>query len=543
MKSVFLTIVCFLLLVSCNHKYSSNPLILHAEELLNTHPDSSFKILSAIKQPELMKAVDYAAWRLNYTYALNKLHKLNLSDTLVNFSIQYYEKRNDKKHAGTAYYLAGCIYRLSNKNKEAIIAFKKADKLLESTNEYRIKGLVQFNMGYMSMSDELYNHSLKYFKKSLTNFKLVGDMKTAAYAYREISDMYYQINYPFDSVMAYSNKALELAEKAGDSLNYYSTLSRQGELLYKTNLGLSKEYILRSYRYQHSNLPYYASYLAYIYSHLNKLDSARYYISISLADSTNRVLSYQAAAFIEKDKGEYQKAYKMLEKAYVKRDSVYEKNIRSQLYRIDKQFDLSESENQKAELTIANQTQLIWIILLVAAIVIAFFVIMLLINWNKKEKIIQNSKMQTLEFEKQSEKNNNEQKKEIIQLNLKNKIGNTLNIHKLKKGFTTKEAFVQEITEQSILTKNDWKIYIKDVNHLVDNGITRLKEEHTDLSETDQMVIALICLKVDINDSCNLLGMIKKTMYTRRKTIKKRLNLDAETDLEKWITQNLLKEE
>ena len=295
-------------------------------------------------------------------------------------------------------------------------------------------------------------------------------------------------------------------------------------------------------------MPYYASYLAYIYSHLNKLDSARYYISISLADSTNRVLSYQAAAFIEKDKGEYQKAYKMLEKAYVKRDSVYEKNIRSQLYRIDKQFDLSESENQKAELTIANQTQLIWIILLVAAIVIAFFVIMLLINWNKKEKIIQNSKMQTLEFEKQSlefekqsEKNNNEQKKEIIQLNLKNKIGNTLNIHKLKKGFTTKEAFVQEITEQSILTKNDWKIYIKDVNHLVDNGITRLKEEHTDLSETDQMVIALICLKVDINDSCNLLGMIKKTMYTRRKTIKKRLNLDAETDLEKWITQNLLK--
>ena len=546
MKFFFLIIVCFLLLVSCNHKYSSNPEILHAEELLNSHPDSSFKILSAIKQPEKMKEVDYAAWCLNFTYALNKLHKHNLSDSSINFSIQYYEKRKDNKHAGTAYYLAGYMYRLRNKNKEAIIALKKAEKLLEATNEMRIKGLVQFNLGYIYMNDQLYVHSLKYFQKSLSNFKLSGDLKSAAYSYREISDMYVQLNYPFDSIMAYSNKALALSKQGGDSINYYSILSRQGELLYKTDYYRSKEYILCGYRHLRSNYPYYASFLAYMYMKLNKPDSAQYYLKISLADttkSTHKITNYLVGAYIARNEGDYKKAFSRIEIAYIQRDSIDQKSLQSQLYRIDKQYDLSESENQKAELTIANQTQLIWIILLVTGIVIAFFVIMFIIDWNKKEKIIQNSKMQTLEFEKQSEKNNNEQKKEIIQMNLKNKIGNTLNIHKLKKGFTTKEAFVQEITEQSILTKNDWKIYIKDVNKLVDNGISRLKEEHADLSETDQMVIALICLKVDINDSCNLLGMIKKTMYTRRKTIKKRLNLDAETDLEKWITQNLLKEE
>jgi len=31
------------------------------------------------------------------------------------------------------------------------------------------------------------------------------------------------------------------------------------------------------------------------------------------------------------------------------------------------------------------------------------------------------------------------------------------------------------------------------------------------------------------------LSMEKNTMYVRRKTIKKRLGLDAETDLEEWI--------
>jgi len=527
---------------ACNKKYTANQEILLAEKLLNSHPDSSFNILCEMKQPEKMKEVDYAAWRLNYTYALNKLHKLKSSDSLINnISIQYYSKENDSIHAGTAYYLAGCIYRLNNKNKEAMIALKTAHTFLESTDSYRIKGLVEFYMGYICMNDELYNQSLKYFRESLFNFKLVNDIKTAAYAYREISDMYYQLDYPYDSVISYSNKALELSKKAGDSLNYYSILSRQGELLYKTNFVLSKDYILRGYRYHHSNLPYYASYLAYIYSQLNKPDSARYYINISLADTTNKVIAYQAGAFIAKDNANYKKAYYLLEKAYVKRDSVFQKNIRSQLYRIDRQFDLSESEKQKAELTIANQTQLIWIILLVSGILIAFFAIMFLIDWNKKQKIIQDKKMQALEFEKESEKKNNEQKREIIQLTVKNKIENTLNFHRLKKGFSSKEAFIQEITEQSILTKNDWKEYIKNVNQLFDNGIYKLNQQHVDLSQLDQIVIALICLKVDINNSCNLLGMIKKTIYTRRKTIKKRLNLDAETDLEEWVLQNVVK--
>ena len=408
MKSVSLIIVCFLLIVSCNHKYSSNPEILHAEKLLNSHPDSSFKILSAIKQPEKMNRADYAAWCLNFTYALNKLHKQNLSDSSINFSIQYYEKRKDNKHAGTAYYLAGYMYRLRNKNKEAIIALKKAEKLLEATNEMRIKGLVQFNLGYIYMNDQLYVHSLKYFQKSLSNFKLSGDLKSAAYSYREISDMYVQLNYPFDSIMAYSNKALALSKQAGDSINYYSILSRQGELLYKTDYYRSKEYILCGYRHLRSNYPYYASFLAYMYMKLNKPDSAQYYLKISLADttkSTHKITNYLVGAYIARNEGDYKKAFSRIEIAYIQRDSIDQKSLQSQLYRIDKQYDLSESENQKAELTIANQTQLIWIILLVTGIVIAFFVIMFIIDWNKKEKIIQNSKMQTLEFEKQSEKN------------------------------------------------------------------------------------------------------------------------------------------
>jgi len=541
MKNSWLLILCVSIFISCSRNYTTNPDILSAERMLNTHPDSSFLILSNMRHPEKMGDADYAAWCLNYTHAQYKLHKPNLSDSLIKTSIEYYTQGKDKRHAGIAYYLTGCIYRVNKKNKEAMIAFKNAENLLENTGEYRISGLVQFNMGYICMYDELYNHSLKYFQKSLRYSTLANDFKTSAYAYREISDMYNQLNYPFDSVMLYSNKALKLAQGAGDSLNYYTILTRQGELLYNKNYRLSKDNILNGFRHLQLNLPYYASYLAYIYTKLNMPDSARYYLAISYNDSKQNpdaFLGFVSGALIYKNNGKYQQAYNLLEKAYAKRDSVYQRNIKSQLYRIDKQYDLSEKEKENSELTIANQRKLIWISFLGFIVLLAVFIILQILNWNKKTKLVQDKKVQALEFEKEAAKTKNKQKREIIRLNLNYKIENTLRLNRLKKGILqqdTKDTFIKEITHQSILTENVWKDYIENVNKLFDNGITSLKETYSDLSYLDQMVIALICLNVNVKDSCSLLSMEKNTMYVRRKTIKKRLGLDAETDLEEWI--------
>jgi hypothetical protein len=545
MKNIPVFLACFLFLLSCNRKYTSNGDILNAERILNTHPDSSFNILSGIHQPEKMSSADYAAWCLNYTHARYKLQKPIESDSLIKVSIKYYSKWNDKLHCGIAWYLSGCINRLNNRNKEAIIAFKKADELLETTNEYRIKGLVEFNLGYIYIPDELYNQSLKYFQKSLINMKYAGDQKTAAYAYSEISDMYNKLDYPIDSVLVYSNKALELAKNAGDSLNYYSILTNQGVLLYNQNYNLSKNNLLRGFRYLHSNIPYYSAFLAYIYSNLNRQDSARYYLALSKGDSkcdSKSILSLVSGSLICKNDGNYQNAYTLLVKAYTKRDSVYQKSIKSQLYRIDKQYDLAEKQKENYDLTISNQTRLIWIILLSFAILLAGFIIIQISNWNKKQQLIQDKKLQAAEFEKEWEKTKNEQKREIIRLNVSNKIDNTLKLKYLKKGILqegNKDSFLEEITYQSTLTENFWKDYLIEVNKVYDNGITRLKESSGGLSHLDQLVIALICMNVNVNDSCSLLNMEKNTMYVRRKTIKKRLGLDANTDLENWIIDYL----
>jgi hypothetical protein len=541
----FLSIILIAFLCSCQSHYTHNKTILRAEKLLETRPDSAYLLLSSIRHPEKLSKADYAAWCLQYMYTQFKLKKEIRSDSLLKVAEQYFEKANFPKYSGTSYYLLGYFYSLQNKNKEALFYFKEAEKSLKGTTEDNLNGLVAFHIGSICSQDELYNHSLSYFNKSVTFFHRVENKKYEAYAFREISDMYYQLNKPFDSIMYYSNIALKLAAQSNDTINYYCIMVRQGELLYDTDYLRSKEYILRGYNYFPQNKPYNAAYLAYIYSKLNKPDSAKYYLNISLADTANtpyKIIGLHAAALIAKNGNDYMKAYHFLERSYLFRDSTYQQNIRSQLYRIDRQYDSAQKERENAALKIASQTQMIWITLLVIAILTVLVVLLLIINREKKKDVKNKLEKQQIQFEAETAKMRNLQKQDILLVKLLENIANTLEFNNLKRTYqqTEKQAeFYAQLAKQGMLSEGVWQHYIDQTNYIFDNRIEDLKLKFTHLSMTDLIVIVLICLKVSIIDSFVLLDMSKNTMYKRRKTIKKRLNLGAEVDLEKWILANV----
>ena len=69
----YVAIFFVLFFISCQPHYTRNGVILKAEELLDTSPDSSFKLLSSIAHPENLPKADYSAWCLQYTHASYKL--------------------------------------------------------------------------------------------------------------------------------------------------------------------------------------------------------------------------------------------------------------------------------------------------------------------------------------------------------------------------------------------------------------------------------------------------------------------------------------
>ena len=546
----FFWLVCVLvgLFSSCQSDYTQNKTILKAEKLMYTCPDSAYTLLLSIRHPEKLSKADYAAWCLHYTFAQDKLHKKITSDSLIKIAIDYYSTGNLPKYTGMGWYLLGCIHSSHNEKQEAIFAFNKAEEILKGTSENRLKRLVAFNLGYTSMQDELYRHSLGYFREALGFFKKAGDGKNVAYAYREISNMYYQLDYPSDSVSRYLDLSAKLSKKAGDSINYYSVLIRRGQLLLGKNDYCAKELLLKAYKHFPESKCYNAAYLARAYSGLNRQDSALYYLDISLADTINtpyRIIGLHAAVSIFKSKGDYKKALYYLEKAHALRDSTYQQNIRSQLYIIDKQYDLNQKEEENARLKIDRRNMAIGIALLVIAGLISCLAFLLINAQHKQRHNADMLENQRLEHEAERTTMNNAQKKELLGIRIQNKIDNTLQFKKLKKNSLQPEkmeSFIQEVAKQSIIAEKEWPDYVKEVDSIFEAKITTLRNEYRELTMNDLIVIALIGLKVDISKSCSLLDMNVNTMYVRRKTIKMRLGIQEGVHLEQWISDYLSKE-
>ena len=539
-------ILIVLFFISCQPHYTRNVIILNAEKKLDTAPDSAYNLLSSIAHPEKLNEADYAAWCLQYSHARYKLHKSFTSDSIIRISLNYYKNSKLEKQSGTAWYLLGCICESLQKDSVAMQAYKEAENVLSKTSENNLKGLVQFKLGYMFMKVEMYNNALLNYKKSLEYFHQSNNRKNAAYAYRQISDMYNQLDYPFDSVMHYSDLALKASKEAGDSLNYYSNFSRQGELLYQRDHLRAKESVLKGYHYFPTYRYYYAAYLAYLYSKLNKIDSANYYLNISLTGPKNspyKIIGLHAAALIAKSRSDYKNAYHYLEKSYTFRDSIFREDIKSQVHIIDMQYDSTKKEKDNTALKIANQTKIIWIALLAVGFLILAILFLLIRNNYKQKQADDEKEKQGLKFKHETTEIQNRQKRELLLAKTQHKVENTLAFNKLTKDLMTpgkKEKFLEEITKQSTLSEKDWPVFIEEVDNLFESRISKLIEEFPELTDNDCVVIALICLRINIPNSCLLLNMSKNTIYNRRKTIKDRLELDADTDLEKWIVAKIV---
>lgn len=274
-------------------------------------------------------------------------------------------------------------------------------------------------------------------------------------------------------------------------------------------------------------------------------DSADYYLKISLKDTIKsplKIIGLHVAALIAQNKNDYKNAYLYLEKSYKRRDSTYQDNIRSQLYKIDRQYDLTQKEKENVKLISENRTKLIWITLLVILILSGTIVFLFVSNRIKQKNAKLELEKQYLQFESEIIKSQNSQKRELLRVKLKENLSNTLEFNKLKKSFEDSEKkteFYTQLAKQSMLSADVWQYYIDQVNYIYDNRIEGLRLKYKELSKNDLIVIALVCLQVPIRESLILLNMSKNTMYVRRKTIKKRLNLAPEVDLETWIRENI----
>lgn len=548
MKNLYIILLCFvaLLMSACGKQYTRNASILEAESLMDEHPDSAYKLLNNISHPEQLSEKDYAAWCLHFSYAQYKLYKDIKSDSLIQIAVDYYADSKLKKYGGISYYLLGCISELLHEKEKAMMAYKNALVELEGINEYNISGLTTFNMGYIYRQDKNFYLANSCYKQSLHYFNLSGNKNFQFYSCVELTDMYQRLDYPFDSVMFYSKKTLKLSREIGDSLLSYRIISRQGELYNTIDRRKAIDNLLIGFHHLPDLQIRNASFLAYLYSQENMSDSATYYLKIAnkeKMDNELEILKDFASGMVSEVNNNFRQAFYSFKEAYSKQDTIFQEKLKSQLYTIDKQFDLSEKENENAKLKIANRNKVIWIALLMILVLMAVVVLLLINAYYRKKQTENKIKQQKMEFDLKEKELENKTKYDLLLSKLSHKLDVTIHFKKIKLDATNpqkKEEFIEELTNQIILVESEWQYYINETNSLFNNKIALLQKKHTQLTSSDMIVIALICMGINIMDSCILLNSSKETMYTRRKRIKKRLGIDAEVDLEEWIKRSIL---
>lgn len=224
--------------------------------------DSAQKVLENIEQTYDIKDSKDRAYYSLLKYQLqfrNKLqnNNLHINDSLINYSITYYNKYPDNYKLALSYYLKG---RTSN-NKDAIKYLKSAEKSALKTNAYSLIMRIYCCIAIINVQNEDYETAIKYDlravdygEKAVISSKNIRDVELLTTCYINIANTYDNLGKQ-DSCVFYANKCLKHIEKAPNNQKSYIYLN-VAAALEDTDTIKAKEYALKSLEIRKSNNAY-----------------------------------------------------------------------------------------------------------------------------------------------------------------------------------------------------------------------------------------------------------------------------------------------
>lgn len=539
---IFLLALFFLMLSlgSCAKRKSTNESILRIEKVLPDHLDSAFVWLDSLSRLKSLRPVDVAAHQLLTAYALFLSEDSAVRIEPALNALEYYNGSGLLREEGLSYFLYGHALLENGEIDQGVIHMKKSISSLVKTNEYNLLGLANYYIGYNYSLDAVYQKALSRLKLSVIYFRHANERVNEAYAYREIANAYDLGRFPVDSALVYFDKAKKILLQEKDTSDYYDVQFYKAITLLNrtTRFSEAKSDILEVYRY-FDNDSYYHNKLSYAYARCGQADSAMYYYQLSKQDTANiysKMAVNMAGAYAYMASGDYKNAMDLFLAYDFNRTLVFDQAQKNQLYRIDKGYDLSQKEKENAALRMRHQNMVLQFGLLIIFVLILVILFLITFFRRRQEQAkFHEEKLRLLE--------SLERKRLVVHAKIQSRMDTALRLSKLNAkyrfGVSDSKLFLDEVLSHSVLHESEWTDYINEIDMVSNNLISSLSAEFPALTNADKIVIALSSMKIDITDSCSILGMNKNTMYRRRNTIKERLKLDKTVDFEAWIHERV----
>lgn len=224
--------------------------------------DSAQKILETIEQTYEIKDGKERAYYSLLKYQLqfrrqNQGYNHPTNDSLIDYSIAYYNKHIDNNKLALCYYLKG----RTSENKNAIKFLKKAENYILNTNNNSLKMRIYCCISIINNENEDYITSLKYELKAIDcgeraviGSKNPTDIENLMSCYINISDTYNNLG-KSDSCIFYATRCLKYLDYAPDDQKSYIYLNAAAAIEDIDTIK-AKEYALKSLEIRKSNNAY-----------------------------------------------------------------------------------------------------------------------------------------------------------------------------------------------------------------------------------------------------------------------------------------------
>lgn len=530
-NSLLLTL--FVIFFSCHNDRTIPHLLDRAESFIETQPDSAEIFLDSIQMPDKLNDKLFARWCFLQSKTADKLHKEMPYVEQLSRALQWYAKHGTAKQQAWIGLYLGRSYTEDKLFIPAINAYSDALEIAQNKHLYNVAGYICSYMADLYTYTGQRTEERRKFEEAADYFKKAGNIRSYAFALRDISMVYYLDNSSHtalsyilkaDSIISEVGNIAEKAEIANNLGNIYEILGEKEK---------AKQCFIKSMLSDKINVaPHYLA-LSSLYYYNDMLDSARYYLKKADSPTSNQdtpIDRLYMGYLIEKDAQETDKALNYLEQYIEVKDSLYNKKIQVDIIDAEKRHNLTILLKQYNDLKI---TEYFYIILLCFSAIIILTIYLFLQAKNNYQRITleqKEIKLNELELEIQQKSSSLEETKTLQTEAQKTKDelyvlrNNTFQAASITKRIKKLCKNVTPDKDQK-LTDKDWNSLIALIQMLYPNITTFIKENPYNLTDTEKKICYLSFLQLDVKAEAILLDIIPNSVSKYRLRTRQRLNL------------------
>lgn len=533
---------------------------------------SAFAQKSISQLEQQLHAEKSSEGKMKVLYKLITRYRSISADTMDLYVDQYFQLA---EHSGSdsllmeANYIKGQTEMMKGNTSEAISWMNTALEYTTESTGLRYKARIIGNLGLLHYFDEQYEPAIELILEAKAMSEEAGDQRSVGIATSTIGSIYFQWG-KLDTAEVYYKKALEIKKELNNSLLMTTDIVNLGLIYQRLNkLDSALVYTNRALELAQSNndvagiIDIYGD-LATLNMKLGNPEKASGYAAESLEMSKKYGSltlirdAYEVMYFVHDSLGNYEQALANYEQFKTYSDSVLNETSRVELINAREKYESDKKEQEIALLASENTIYKQRMIIITGSFILGFILLAAFmgrsITQKRKALELEEKERQITETKKQlaEEALNNERlKTRHIETELTNYALHIVEKNELLESIRTQINDIRfEVTNREVrkeLASLEMKVFQntalnnekdeleKRVDQVCDGFFKGLTELHTDLTEREKRLAALVRMNLSSKEIATILGIETKSVTQSRYRLRKKLNLETDESLASYL--------